>query len=353
MGVGERLGSSGESIIEACVTGYEVVARIASAIRPSYARYQKIHGIGTVQVFGAVAGCSKLFGFDLEKTLNAFGIAGASAPVAHAGKFGWHDRTISSIKDNVAWPSEAGLRAAILADKGYHGSESILDGEQGFWVMAGSDRCEFSHLTDFEGYRILQVSHKPYPCCRWIHTTLDVIGEMMKDHGVDPGQVESIEVYGTRAMADYFADSNPETFIDAQFSIPIAVALKLHQIPNQDWFRVEAWNSPAVLKTAQKVNVHFSENLQSRFLQLERQNARIPAKVEMNLQNRSKHSGYSDLAWGSPEKPMSRIDLIAKYKNMTKGILNDDQQEGLISMIEDLDKLPDISLSSALVDKKS
>ena len=176
LALGEYLNCDGRAVIEAIVIGYEVGLRVASAINPTYERYRQVHGIGTPQIFGATAAAAKLLGLDLESTLNAFGIAGASAPVAHAGKFGWHDKSIAFVKDNVAWPAESGLRAALLAEKGYEGSESILDGNNGFWVMAGSDRCDFNSMMDFSQYQILGVSLKPYPCCRWIHTTLDVVG---------------------------------------------------------------------------------------------------------------------------------------------------------------------------------
>ena len=76
----------------------------------------------------------------------------------------------SFIEDNVAWPAEVGLRAALLAAKGYEGSESILDGNCGFWRMAGSDRCNFKVMEDFSDFKTLDISLKPYPCCRWIHT---------------------------------------------------------------------------------------------------------------------------------------------------------------------------------------
>ncbi len=340
--LGEQLGSNGKSIIEACVAGYEVTARVASAIKPSYQRYRQIHGIGSAQIFGAVAGCSKLLKHDLENTLNAFGIAGASAPVAHAGKFGWKDKTIGSIKDNVAWPSEAGMRAALLAGKGYHGSESILDGEHGFWIMAGSDQCDFRQLTDFGSFRILQVSLKPYPCCRWIHTTLDIIGQFMKEEGLKPGAISGIKVFSTEAMADCFGGCSPKTFIDAQFSLPIAIALKLHQIAHQDWFRAESWNNPQVLDTAGKVKVFYAEEQQNRFLELKRQNARIPAKVEITTSSGSKLAGYSDLAWGAPEKPLSKDDRLAKCKNLTRNLLSPGQQDSLIARVEVLDELPGI-----------
>ena len=40
-----------------------------------------------------------------------------------------------------------------LAASGWHGSRDILDGETGFWIMAGSDRCDPTRFTDRLGMR--------------------------------------------------------------------------------------------------------------------------------------------------------------------------------------------------------
>ena len=48
--------------------------------------------------------------------------------------------------------------------------------------MAGSDHCDFERLTDFRDHGIMNVSLKTYPCCSWIHTTLDALGELIAEN---------------------------------------------------------------------------------------------------------------------------------------------------------------------------
>jgi 2-methylcitrate dehydratase PrpD len=112
------------------------------AVRPSWDRRVRVHGIGVTQTFGAVAACARLLGLGFEQTLNAFGLAGAFAPLPHEGKFGWDEARLTCVKDNVAWPAEGGLRAASLAARGFLATREILDGERGLWIMTGSDRCD-------------------------------------------------------------------------------------------------------------------------------------------------------------------------------------------------------------------
>jgi len=342
LALGEKLGATGQSIILACLAGYEVGTRVAAAIEPSWERYRQIHGIGTAQTFGSMAACAKLLELDLAATLNAFGVAGATAPVAHAGKFGWADKSIAYIKDNVAWPAEAGLRAALLAQMGYEGSESILDGNQGYWVMAGSDRCDFERLIDFSDYEIMNVSLKPYPCCRWIHTTLDALGKLAVENHFEPSEIVGIEVFSTQPLADYFGCKDPRTFVDVEFSIPCAVALKLHGVPHSAWFHRESWADTEVLDTASRVSVTMEDEYQRLYLKLGRLSHRIPARVAVTLTGGDKLVQYCDLASGSPEKPMDSQSVRAKVLDLTDARMTPESQARLIEQVENLDGIDDI-----------
>jgi 2-methylcitrate dehydratase PrpD len=342
LALGEKLGKDGQAIILACVTGYEIGIRVARAIEPSWERYRQIHGIGTAQTFGSMAACAKLLDLDLGSTLNAFGVAGATAPVAHAGKFGWVDKSIAFIKDNVAWPAEAGLRAALLAEMGYEGSESILDGNQGYWVMAGSDQCDFERLTDFSDYEIMNVSLKPYPCCRWIHTTLDALGELVAENQFDLTEVERVDVFSTQALADYFGRTDPRTFVDVQFSIPCALALELSDIPYSVWYRPENWKNPKVLELASRVSVSMEIEYQDLYLELGRASSRIPARVEITIKGGDKFVRYCDVASGSPEKPMHPQARKTKVLDLTDERLSTESQVNLIREVENLDGIDDI-----------
>jgi len=342
MALGEKLGADGRSLLLACVAGYEIGTRVAMAIEPTWERYRQVHGVGTAQTFGSMAACAKLLGLDLEQTLNAFGIAGASAPVAHAGKFGWTEKSIAFVKDNVAWPAEAGLRAALLAWKGYEGCETILDGDRGYWVMAGSDQCDFDLLTDFSGFQILGVSLKPYPCCRWIHTTLDVLGRLMKEHGFKPSEIQKLEVFTIQPVAEFFGKTRPRTFVDVEFSIPCTMALKLHGVPHSEWFEPENWNRPEVLDLAAKSTVILDEAYQRLYLDLNRQSARIPARLEVSLPGGKKLAGYSDDAWGSPTNPMDRQQRLDKVRDLVRRRLSPDSGEEFIRNVEQLDRLSDV-----------
>lgn len=80
---------------------------------------------------------------------------------------------------------------AVLTQKGFVGNRFILDGEKGFWVMAGSDRCDFGKMTEAlgENYLINNNSFKPYASCRWTHSTIDACLKIVDKHPIDPGRL--------------------------------------------------------------------------------------------------------------------------------------------------------------------
>lgn len=332
----------GKDVLLACVTGYEIATRVARAIEPSWERYQQVHGIGSAQTFGSAAACAKLLKLDLDQTLNAFGIAGASAPVAHAGKFGWTDKSIHFVKDNVAWPAEAGLRAAVLAGMGYEGSESILDGDRGFWVMAGSDRCDFDILVDFSRFEILDISLKPYPCCRWIHTTLDALGEIRSTHAIEPEAVAAVDVHSNQPLADFFGRQLPRSFVDVEFSVPCSVALHLFQVPHSQWHDKANWQDSRIQDLASRVRVYLDESYQRLYLELNRASARIPTRVEVTLKEGRTLSAYCDLASGSPDKPMTREERLFKVYDLMEGLIEESQSKEVIDAVQQLDAVSNI-----------
>jgi 2-methylcitrate dehydratase PrpD len=208
--------------------------------------------------------------------------------------------------------------------------------------MAGSDQCDFERLTDFSGYEIMNVSLKPYPCCRWIHTTLDALGELVAENQFDLTEVERIDVFSTQALADYFGRIDPRTFVDVQFSIPSALALELSDIPHSVWYRPENWKSPKVLELASRVSVSMKDEYQDLYLELGRASSRIPARVEITIKGGDKLVRYCDVASGSPEKPMDPQARKKKVLDLTDERLSTESQVKLIRELENLDGIDDI-----------
>ncbi|STV92002.1 MmgE/PrpD family protein [Klebsiella michiganensis] len=85
------------------------------------------------------------------------------------------------------------------------GPREILDGEQGFWRMSGSDRFQPERLTEHLAthWQLRHASFKDYPVCRWMHTALASF-ERLLDRIPSPESIERIRVYGSSTLERFF-----------------------------------------------------------------------------------------------------------------------------------------------------
>jgi 2-methylcitrate dehydratase PrpD len=227
----------------------------------------------------------------------------------------------------------------LLAKLGYLGSESFLDGEKGYWVMAGSDRCDFDLMTDFREFEILTVSLKPYPCCRWIHTTLDAIDALQAKAEIKPEEIDWVDVYSILPLAEFFGKTELKSFVDMEFSVPCSIALKLYRVPLPDWFLPRNWKNPKILDLARKVHVKLEDKYQEIFVSRNRNSVLIPSRIEVVLKGGRKLEGYEDVASGSPLRPMSPEGRLGKFRDLTAMTLSKESQEEVIKLVTNLEKV--------------
>ena len=301
LAVAERLNRSGVELLTALVAGYEAALRVAEAIRPTPEHQARVHGIGTTQVFGATAAAGRLLGLGPAEMNRAFGFAASLAPVPHGGKFGWGEATLSWVKDNVAWPAEAGVRAAYLAGAGLPATPNVLDGDSGFWRMAASDRWRPERITA-PGFRLETLGLKPYPCSRWLHPMLGALDILLIDRDILAQHIGSIEVATTTAMAQVYGNTKPRTLVDAQHSAPHAIAMRLLGTPVDRWWWFQNRMDPVVQPLMGKVKLTATTAMDQYFLALDRSAHRVPARITVTLRNGKRRDAAADQASGSPDR---------------------------------------------------
>ena len=344
MAIAERINASGKDFLTAVALGYEVGGRVAVAIKPTFNRFLQVHGIGTLQAFGSVAAVGKLIGLKPNVLLSAFGIAGSYTPVRHAGKFGLYEdysykrakqpHAITWIKDNVGRPSEAGILAALLAEKGFLATTSILDGKNGFWAMACSDRCDFDQMIKGLGeeYMTMRVGYKPYPACRQTHTTLDALTEVLQREKLKPEDIEKINVNTVRVLADSFVDYNPLNMIDAQFSVPYPAAMVVYNVPRPQWYLDENLKNQTYLEMASRVKVEFDSKLDPNI-------GSGPSNVLIFVKDGSCFETIVENPRGSPENPWTVEEIEEKFLELARAIIKPERSSRII---QDINKLESI-----------
>lgn len=350
LAVGEWKKATGREVMTAVITGYEVGNRIGLAIQPTHERLQKVWGVGTWQTFGAVVAAGKAMNLDVDRMFNAFGVAGATAPLPNTQKWGWDisERPIHWVKEPTGWPCWTGTLAATLAENGFVGNRYILDGDNGFWIMAGSDQCDVDKMTRGLGKDYVVVndmSFKPYSCCRWQHPALDCIQRLKLDNDLEPTDIREIIVNSfswVKSQEVY----EPVSVVDAQFCIPFTAAMvMMGNKPGPGWYTEENLADEAVTALAAKVRVHVDDALNRRY----NDKGELTARVEIITVQGEHLVAFVEIPSGDPRNPPSTAALEDKFKNQASYVLNENEINQVMEMIYDFDRLDNIDELMALL----
>jgi len=232
--------------------------------------------------------------------------------------------------------------AAVLASKGFRADPGIFDGEDGFPMMIGSDRDNFSQeisaLHSNPGhFTVEKVSFKPYPCCRYLHAPLDSLQDALADIP-DRNSIEKIEFLVNYEIANDFGRTHPVDAFSCQFNLPHSAAMVIMGVePGVQWFGDEgSWNHEEPRMWREKVSLSEWDLASQAF----RDNGTHMAKAEVTIKGGSRVPGkVVDIAKGEPDNPISEEDLVRKFRSLCHPILGNTVEE-ILSVIDVLEEIP-------------
>jgi 2-methylcitrate dehydratase PrpD len=303
LAMAQHLGKSGEDVILAFVAGCEVLFRIGDATRHS-AESRGFHAPGLTGPLGAAVVAGKLLGLDAGRMTNALGIAGSLAggllEFANSGSGGMVKRL------HLGRAAEGGVLAATLAQDGFTGPASVLEGHDGF-LRAFCLESEPQRLTLGLGqsWETLKICLKRYPCHITAHTPIEAACAMAAQHGFVVEQIDSIVVRGSKKMAALHNIPVPADLIMAQYSIPWCVAAALAGDPrNPASFSQQAFDNPRVAALSARGSVQ--EGAPAGF-------SSWGAEVDVRLRDGTVLKQSCDDFPGTPERPLSDDEFRDKF----------------------------------------
>lgn len=189
LAMAEHRGLDGGAVIKGVVAGMEFACR-ASMVSPQAIHRAGFHPSGVLCALGAAAAGAAMLGLAPRRIANAIGIAGsfASGIIEYLSDGSWTKRF------HPGWAAQAGIRAALLAEAGFTGPLSVLEGTHGFYkAFAPSKQPDFQVLLGELGarYVIDGIAFKPYACGTMTHPYIDCMMEL-RASGVRPDDVVSV-----------------------------------------------------------------------------------------------------------------------------------------------------------------
>ncbi|MCS7139816.1 MAG: MmgE/PrpD family protein [Candidatus Nezhaarchaeota archaeon] len=331
LALSEKLGRSGETLVEAVIAGYEVEIAIGKAVNPSHYKYW--HSTGTCGTFGSAAAASKVLGLGAEMIVSAFGIAGTHA-AGLIETFGTSSKPL-----NPGRAARDGVLAALLAERGFVGPRTIFEGDKGFFRATSS---EIDYDKGFRGlgekYEILMNSFKRHSSCGHTHAAIDAILSLRGKTGLRPVDVVEVEV-GTYSDAVEIVGRNyePKTPLEAKFSLPYCIAVAmLDGVVSLRQFTFERMSRADVKDFMKKVKVYVDKDVNALYPR------KLGARVRVKTANGDVYEELVEVAKGNPENPLTRDELIDKFIQLASMKLSHDKCTELIRAILRVEKLSDV-----------
>ena len=340
LAVCEQRGLSGRDLLTSVILGFEIGGRLGDCMQPTPERGGQVWG-EQYHPFCSATVAGKLIGLDAQQLDAAFGIAGTYSTVPSVYKyFGKVEETrpMREVKMGWGWMAMAGVTGALTAEKGFSGGFGILDGEQGFYVMAGSDRCDWDVMTRNLGseWFIKETEYKIHPSIGWNHPGYYATKQLTEEHDIKPENVEEIIITGM--MLQNLGDTRPTSAVDAMFSLPYTVVTTIMRRPLlPSLYHGGQIDDPMVRKLLSRTRCVHDAEADALFFNTQR----MQFSVEIRL--RSGEVLRREIEFPRDCPPNGRAEVTKKFFDLSTCVISQSQAEDLYAVIDRLDEEPGVN----------
>jgi 2-methylcitrate dehydratase PrpD len=323
LSLAESRHATGEVLVRAMVTGIEVECRLGLALYPAH--YDAgWHITATLGTFGAVAAACVVLDLDAKRSRHALGIASTFA----GGLRAMLDNSCKSL--NIGKAAAAGVSAALLAQAGLDSEPNALESKFGFFHAFGQPRDPGVLLRDRTSrYLVEEVSLKPYPCGIVIHPLIDACVALARPDVLRSGDVRSVSAFVHPRALELADRPHPETALQGRYSLQHAAALAFTRgsagladfdAAGVDDPELEGW------RELMEVRAHPDAQLGS-------------ARVVVELRNGERYEQEIEHPSGSPERPLTDMQLHRKFMELASRALEKGAAERLYRDCMRVDRL--------------
>lgn len=342
LALGEPRAASGREVLEAYVIGYDVLTRLGRALNPSH--YEKgWHATVSLGTVAAAAAAARLLRLDAERVEMALGIAASMA-----GGSRQHFGTMT-MPLHAGQGARSGVVAAELAARGVTADRGILESRMGFGALfAGTEPPNFEPLTKElgEAWEIQRAGYvlKPYPCGAPLQRAIDAILSLRARHAIDPATVREVRVGVSYLFAGVLIRTAPETGLQGKPSLEFCAAVAmLDGRLGLDAFTDERVRDPATRAMMARVQKYVDPALERGTPAVATDPMGDRTTVTIALSDGRALVETVRFARGSPENPMSRAELVAKYDECAAIGLDAARGSRALALLESLDQVPSVA----------
>jgi len=341
LAIAEEKRADGKALLTAFVAGCEVMSRIGVAAGNSLEK-RGFHAPGLTGTFGSAVAAARLLGLSERQMVNALGIAGS-----YSGgllEFSRCQEGAMVKRLHLGKAAEGGVTAALLAQRGFAGPESVLEGKFGF-LKAFSDAPLFDALTDRLGrnFETMNTCIKRFACHINAHAPIEALQKLKGGHRFAPTDIEQIVVAGIEKLVTHHAIYRPKDLMMAQYSIPFCVALALCDDPRDpEAFDERKIRDRKMISLSRLVRLQVDP-------EIEKKGWDRAARVTVRLKDGSRLSALVIHFKGTPKNPLSPAELEDKVTRLTRGLISARGRARLFEAVDRLERLDRVSSLTSLL----
>jgi 2-methylcitrate dehydratase PrpD len=342
LALAEANGLSGRAVLVALVAGYEVGLRVSicSGIPHVMRGY---HPTGTAGCLCASAAAARVLDLSDTQTVHALAIAATQA----AGLYCAVEAGAMTKRMHAGRAAQAGVLAALLAQKGYTGSTDILEAPHAGYLSTLAESADLTPLVATLGseWETSQVGFKAHAACASAHTTIDAVDALM-NRGLTSSNLEKLTVFATEVgMNNVGWRYRPTSVTGAQMNGAFAAAVQL--LDGRafiEQYREERIADPAILHLIEKIEFRHDAELD-----VGGAAKRHAVKVEARTTSGEVLHEYVEQRRGSAHHPLSRRELEEKFTRTAGAVLQPTAVDALLNATLAIEQAPDMRALSPLL----
>ena len=327
---------SGRDVVTAIVAGYEVATRVGMAAGTDLL-LRGFHPQGTGGAIAAAVTAGHMRGLDAAGMRNAIGIATSLGAGLMAAQEGAMVKRLHS--GNAA---EAGVRAALLAAKGFTGISNVVEAEYGGFLSAFAGKVDTGGITEGLGSRweADETGFKPYATVTSIHAALESLAMIMRDNGLNADDIAKIRVGTSTATHVHCAwPYEAQSVTAAQMNLYYGLAvIALHGAAFVAEFDEDRIADPAVFDFIARIEAEADPEIDGMGRE-----CRHMARMTLETVDGRRFEHEERDRRGSPQNPVSEADVKEKFRILASRHLDADTVVQVVALCDRLDSLESVA----------
>jgi 2-methylcitrate dehydratase PrpD len=284
------------------------------------------HATSTLGHLASAAACARLLGLSERQAVYALGIGGTQSSGLKR-VFGTMCKPFHAGRS-----SQAGLMAALLAQRDFTSAQDILEGPQGFFeALKGKVNEDIVGLLGL-GWDVVNLSQKYHASCHATHSPMEAALAVVTGEKIALDAVQSITVHASTLSLQAAGRNEPMTGLEGKFSIPYCVAnALLRGETGMQAFTDEKVNDPAVRSLMERITVINDPEIKA-----------LESLVEVEVNGGKTFKAFSDILQQIPPLQVKQERVAAKFLDLCGPVLGKKRSQALRMSIENLDKVADM-----------